>query len=165
MRRERGPYRYRRLQLLEGFSKDAYKAARKPRGAVLCPRCGALYRRGRWSWDAAPAVVTRQRCPACRRIEERYASSYVSLAGAFYRAHREEILGRLRNCEAREKAEHPMERIVGIEQRAGGATVSTTSPHLARVLAHALRESFKGELELSYHKRESLQRARWSRTD
>ena len=40
MRRERGPYRYRRMQMLEGASDDAYRPGTKPRGTVRCPGCG-----------------------------------------------------------------------------------------------------------------------------
>ena len=163
MRRERGPYRYQRMQILEGFINDAYRSARKPRGPMQCPRCGTVFRRGRWSWGAAPAGARRSLCPACRRIEERYPAGYVNISGSFSRAHRDEILQRVRNCEAREKAEHPLERIMAIETVSDGVLVSTTSVHLARMLAHRLQQSFKGDLSVSYNKEDNLLRARWSR--
>jgi hypothetical protein len=58
------------MQMLEGASDDAYRPGAKPRGTVHCPKCGALFRKGRWVWAAAPAGAHKHRCPACLRIAE-----------------------------------------------------------------------------------------------
>ena len=55
MRRERGPFRYRRMQVMEGLGNDAYRPGAKPKGPAHCPACGAVFRKGHWSWGAAPA--------------------------------------------------------------------------------------------------------------
>ena len=49
MRRERGPYRYRRMQMLEGMNNDAYRPGGKPHEPMHCGRCGAVFRKGRWT--------------------------------------------------------------------------------------------------------------------
>ena len=163
MRRERGPYRYRRMQMLEGLAPDAYRPKGKPRGPVVCPECGALFRKGRWQWAAAPAGAAKHRCPACVRAAEGAPGGYVSLQGAYFAAHREEVLGRVRNCEAAERSRHPLERVITIARAPGGALVTTTSVHLARRVGHALVNAFKGELSQSYNRGDSLLRVNWSR--
>lgn len=165
MRRERGPLRYRRMQIMEGLGDDAYRPGRKARGSVHCPDCGAVFRKGRWIWAAAPPGAIRQRCPACRRIREGSPAGYIALSGAFFAAHRDEVLARIRNCESKEKSQHPLERIVAVEGAKGGATVTTTSVHLARRIAHALESAFKGSLSLHYNSQDNLLRVRWSRAE
>lgn len=163
MRRERGPYRYRRMQMLEGACADAYRPARKPIGSVLCPDCKATFRRGRWRWGMAPAGAVRRQCPACRRIAQRFPAGYVTLSGPFFGAHRDEVLARVRHCETQEKGAHPLERVMAVEKASGGAQVTTTSVHLARLIGHALERAFKGELSQSYSRGDNVLRVRWSR--
>ena len=164
MRRERGPYRYRRLQVLEGMDQDAYRPWRKPRGPAYCGRCKAVFRRGRWSWAPPPPGAARVRCPACRRADERMPGGFISVSGGFARRHRDEILARVANCEAAEKSSHPLERIIGIERGEDGALVTTTSPHLARRIGHALKQTFKGGSTQSYSS-DGVLRIRWRRED
>jgi len=163
VRRERGPYRYRRMQMLEGAANDAYRPAAKSSRPLLCPRCKATYRRGRWRWGTPAAGAERQLCPACRRIEQGYPAGYIGLSGAFFAAHREEILARIRHCESQEKAAHPLERVMAIEKTRGGARVTTTSVHLARLVGHALEHAFKGDLSQSYSRGDNVLRVLWSR--
>lgn len=163
MRRERGPYRYRRMQMLEGLAPDAYRPKGKAHGPVVCPQCGALFRKGRWQWAAAPAGAAKQRCPACVRAAEEAPAGYVSLKGGFFSEHREEVLGRVRNCEAAERSRHPLERVIAITRAPGGALVTTTSVHLARRVGHALVHAFKGDLSQSYNRGENLLRVAWRR--
>lgn len=163
MRRERGPYRYRRMQMLEGMGDDAYRPPGKARGPVLCPDCGAVFRKGRWSWGAAPAAGRKRRCPACLRIAEDSPAGYVSITGGYYAAHRDELIARVRHCEQDEKSGHPLERVMAIKAAGDGALVTTTSVHLARRVGHALKSAFKGRLSLTYNRQDNLLRVRWHR--
>ena len=163
MRRERGPYRYRRLQVLEGTRDDAYWSGSKPGGPVHCPKCKAVFRNGRWSWSAVLAGAAKLRCPACRRVDEGSPAGYIALSGSFFAAHRNEVLARVRNCEKKEKSTHPLERIMAITGANGGVLVTTTSVHLARRVAHALESAFKGTLNIAYNHQDNLLRVRWSR--
>ena len=150
--------------MMEGLGNDAYRPSAKPQGPVHCPGCGALFRKGRWSWGAAPAGALKLRCPACRRINERLPAGIISLAGTFFSKHRKEVLARVKNCEKLENTEHPLERIMAItEDGADGAQVTTTSVHLARLIGHALEHAFKGELSRSYNREDNLLRVRWRR--
>jgi hypothetical protein len=151
------------MQMLEGFSDDAYRPGSKPGGPVYCPKCRSVFRDGRWSWSAAPAGAVKLRCPACRRIDEGSPAGYIALSGSFFAAHRSEVLARVRNCEKKEKSTHPLERIMAIEAANGGVLVTTTSVHLARRVAHALESAFKGTLNIAYNHQDNLLRVRWSR--
>lgn len=163
MRRERGPFRYQRLQVLEGFGNDAYRPAGKPAGTMLCPRCRAVFRRGRWRWEPAPARAVQRRCPACRRIDESFPAGTIDLSGGFFRAHRAEILARVVHCAEMERAEHPLERIMAIRDTSDGLRVTTTSVHLARLVGHALKSAFKGSMRIAYNAQDNVARVRWSR--
>jgi NMD protein affecting ribosome stability and mRNA decay len=151
------------MQMLEGLGDDAYRPGAKPRGPVHCPRCGALFRKGRWTWGTAPAGALKHRCPACLRIAEDSPAGYITMTGTFFSAHRDEVLARVRHCEQREKTTHPLERIMATGAAKGGVLVTTTSVHLARRIAHALESAFKGTLNLSYNHQDNLLRVRWSR--
>ena len=153
-----------REQLLQELVHDSYKSKHKLSEPTLCPDCGAVYHRGRWQWGAAPEKGAHmERCPACHRIHDHFPAGYVTLGGAFFGEHRDEILHRVRHCEEAEKRDHPLERIMAIEANAEGTVVTTTDPHLARRIGDALYHAFKGELEYHYNKDENLLRVAWTR--
>lgn len=153
----------RRDQLLQELVHDSYKSGRKLPEPTRCTECGAVYRRGRWTWGAAAQDAHAERCPACHRIHDRMPAGYVTLGGAFYESHRDEILRRIRRCEEAEKKEHPLQRIIAVDANAHGSIVTTTDTHLARRIGDALRDAYKGELEYRYNKEENLLRVAWSR--
>lgn len=162
MKNERGASRNKDLISVE-LSQDSYKSKLKLPEPTRCPTCGATYHNGRWTWDTAPAGAHETVCPACHRIHDKFPAGYVTLKGEFLKMHREEILNIVRNCETKEKAEHPLERIMAIEDADGGVLVTTTSEHLARDIAGRLHSAYKGTLDLHYSKDEDLLRATWSR--
>ena len=164
MKGERGGFRpLKREQLFQELVHDSYKSGRKLPEPTCCPECGAVFHKGRWTWASAPAGAHEEKCPACHRIHDRFPAGYVTLKGKFFREHREQILQLVKNHEAKEKAEHPLERIMGIEETADGATVTTTNTHLARDVAEALHKAYKGDLDYHYNKDDNLLRASWSR--
>ena len=164
MKAERGSFQpVSRDQLFQEHVHDSYKAGRKLREPTRCPDCGAVFQNGRWIWGAAGAAAHEARCPACHRIHDKFPAGFVSLKGEFLQQHRDEILHLIRNHEAKEKAEHPLQRIMGIVTSAEGVTVTTTDTHLARDLAQALYKAYKGELDFHYNKEDNLLRANWVR--
>ncbi len=159
----RGFHPIGREQLLQELVHDSYKAGRKLSEPTRCPDCGAVFQSGRWIWGAAPAGAHEEKCPACHRIHDKFPAGFVMLTGAFMQQHRDEILRLIRHHAAKEKAEHPLQRIMSITDSADGMVVTTTDTHLARDIAQALHHAYKGEFEFRYGKEESLLRATWSR--
>lgn len=154
----------RREQLLDDPRHDSYKAKGKLSDPTRCPECGAVFTKGRWTWNSVlRAGVHEQLCPACQRIRDGYPAGYVNLGGEYLAAHRDEILNLVRNCEAEEKAGHPLQRIMAIKDVEGGVLVTTTDTHLARRIAERVHDACKGSLALQYNKEENLVRATWTR--
>jgi len=94
---------------------DPYKTKGKPREPSVCRECKVVYHKGRWTWDPVPSKSHEVVCPACARIRDGAPSGVLLLTGEFVASHRQEILGLARNEEARVKAEHPLARIIKIE--------------------------------------------------
>ncbi len=140
---------------------DPYQAQQKLSEPTVCRDCGALYHHGRWQWGRAPDGAQRALCPACRRIAEHLPAGLVTLHGAFWRQHREEIIGLLRHEEAAEKREHPLNRIIAIDETAEGLLVSTTDIHLPRRLGEALQRAFHGDLDMHFDEAGYFVRVDW----
>lgn len=142
---------------------DPYRSDSKLPDPSRCPKCKATYLRGRWTWRSAPEDAAAHTCPACRRIADALPAGYVTLRGDFLPKHHDEVLSVVTARETHAKSEHPMQRIMAVEKTADGLVVTTTDIHLARGIAHALHQTFKGELALKYSKAENLLRATWTR--
>jgi len=147
-------------------SGDVYASHGKLREPSACRSCGAIYRNGRWIWDADATVgidVMLEACPACRRIADDYPAGIVSIEGDFLAAHRAEIEQLVRNVEQHERAEHPLVRIFGIEESEAGVCVPTTDARLARAIGRALQRAYRGELDEPDPASEEPIRVRWTR--
>jgi len=102
-------------------------------------------------------------CPACQRIRDCFPVGFVHLGGKYFAEHRDELTALLRHREEREKADHPLARIMAIEPEGEGVLVTTTDIHLARDLGEALHHACQGELEFHYNEAEKLLRVHWQR--
>lgn len=149
---------------------DTYRSKRsgveaKLATATVCSECGAVYDDGRWHWGpvAKPTGERRAVCPACHRIRDGYPAGEVRISGDFARAHRDEILARIRHVEAREKAEHPLQRLMDVRDEGEGLLVTTTDVHLAHAIGRALQDAFKGELHAPWQEKGDLLRVSWAR--
>jgi hypothetical protein len=69
----------------------------------------------------------------------------------------------VRNHASRERAEHPLQRIMAIRETGDGLLVTTTDAHLARGIAEAVLHACKGGLEFHHNRNENLLRAAWTR--
>jgi len=130
-----------------------------------CPSCSASYREGRWTWTAAPVGSHEQVCPACERIAARYPAGVLHVGGGFATSHRDDLIGLIRNVEERERSQHPLKRVMAIEDEDGGFLVETTDAKLVQTLGRALRKAYAGRLEHppTSSDRENLVRIRWTR--
>ena len=143
---------------------DPYKAKGKLLEPAVCRECKAVYHKGRWTWDPAPAKSHDLVCPACARIQDDAPSGVLLLTGEFVALHRDQVVGLARNEEARVKAEHPLARIIKIEEQTRapeGVVITTTDPHLARRIGEALHHAHHGTFTCRYEENEDLLRANW----
>ena len=142
---------------------DPYRLAARPSEPTVCPECKAVFTEGRWSWEKAPDDANEQLCPACQRIHDRFPAGYVTIKGAFFAEHRDEIVALIENHEKKEKASRPLQRIMAMDKTREGIEITTTDSHLARGIGEALQDAYKGELKLRYSRDENLLRATWKR--
>jgi cytochrome c553 len=147
--------------------RDSYRSRRKPASPTVCPDCDAVFQDGRWQWAPAPVASLRGVCPACHRIRDDFPAGYVTLKGEFVGQHRAEVLQLVHNVEAREKDEHPMQRIMKIVDQGNGnasTVITTTDIHLARGIGDALHHAYRGKLDYHYSPQENLVRVLWERS-
>lgn len=155
--------RAKRDALFRESRHDSYKSRRKPLSPRVCPACKALFQDGRWHWAEAPASTTEQTCPACQRIHDDFPAGYVTLKGDFLATHRDEVLHLARNHEAREKSEHPLQRIMKVVDTADGVQITTTDVHLARGIGDSIQHAYHGKLDYHYNPEQTLIRVQWER--
>lgn len=156
---------FRKISRNDGIFKervhDAYKAKGKLREPSVCSQCGAVFHKGRWQWLDAPPDAHRTVCPACNRIHDHFPAGFLTLKGDFFRSHHDEIMNLVKNLEKHERAEHPLKRIMAVEEKDGTTLVTTTDIHLARSLGDALHHAYQGDLEYHYNDEQNLLRLKW----
>jgi hypothetical protein len=153
----------RRDRLIRERVHDPYKARGKLPDPAVCPQCGAVYETARWHWGPRPEGAAEHLCQACHRTNDKYPAGELTIAGGFVAAHRDEILNLARNQEALEKGEHPLHRIMDIEEAPDGFLIRTTDIHLPRRIGEALFRAFEGDLDFHYEEEEYFIRVRWTR--
>lgn len=140
---------------------DSYKSRGKLPEPTVCPECRAVFHEGRWQWAVEPAHAHLEMCPACHRIHDKFPAGFVTLEGDFFQQHRAELRQLIENVGKRAKTEHPLERIMDIEDEGHAVLVTTTDIHLARGIGEALHHAYHGELEFHYNDEENLLRVHW----
>ena len=153
----------RRDRTVQEYQHDTYKLKGKLKEPTVCPQCGAVYHKGRWSWGTRPTGAHEAVCPACHRINDKYPKGMLTLKGPYFAANRTEILNLARNEEAKEKKEHPLVRIMAIEERAEGTVITTTDDHLPHRIGEALHHAYDGELTSHHDEGEQFIRVNWTR--
>ena len=141
---------------------DTSKKGKRPEPTV-CPQCSAVLHMGRWTWRPRPLHAQEEMCPACQRIRDQYPAGILTLSGAFLHARKEEMLNLARNEEARAKAEHPLQRIMAIQEQEDRILITTTDTHLARGIGEAVHHAYHGELDFHYTEEGNILRVRWER--
>lgn len=144
---------------------DPYKTRLKLTEPTVCPQCGAVFHKGRWTWDARLPDAKEELCQACHRINDKYPAGVLTLGGGFLKGHRTEILNVVHNTETEEKAEHPLHRIMTTEQRDNEIEVTTTDIHLPRRIGQALFDAYEGDFDFHFDKEGYFIRVNWSRDD
>lgn len=156
----------RRDMMIQEEIHDPYKAAHKLSEPTVCPTWQAVYAKGRWQWmDAVSAGAKEVVCPACHRTADDYPAGVVTLYGNYFFDHKDEILNLVRNIEEVEKRQHPLQRIMSIEEDGVAVVIKTTGLHVGRRIAHALECAHKGTLDTHYDEEGYFIRIDWWRDD
>ena len=153
----------RRDRLIKEYEHDTYKTQSKPAEPTACRECGVVFHKGRWQWVGKPEGAHETLCPACHRIHDKYPGGYLTLRGPFQQEHREEIIHLAHNVEAREKAGHPLRRIMSLEDQDDGMLITTTVMEMARAIGDAIHRAYKGELCYQYTDEANILRVDWKR--
>ena len=145
--------------------RDPYSEEAKYPEPTVCPRCGLVYRAGRWqaAREAPPDRAKESHCPACRRAIDRYPAGLVNLEGSYFEEKRDEILNIVRNQEAAVCATRPLQRILWIEEKKGAVEIATTNSHLALRIGKAVHSACKGDLVVKRAGEDPLVRVFWTR--
>jgi len=144
---------------------DPYERQQKPASGTVCPQCRAVFYDGRWEWWSPPPdkAAAEELCAACRRTNENFPAGVVTLRGAFVREHRDELIRLARHQEELEKKEHPMNRIIAIEDDADGVTINTTDIHLPRRIGETIKRAWRGKLTAEFEEEGYFVRVNWVR--
>ncbi len=145
---------------------DPYKPRKKPDEPCLCRECGAVNQGGRWRWQLAKEKhdgLQKELCPACQRIHDNFPAGELILTGGFLAGHKHEIIELARHTEEAERKEHPLQRIMSVDDAGGKVTIRTTDIHLPRRIGHAIFDAYKGELDTHYDKAAYFVRMTWER--
>jgi hypothetical protein len=130
---------------------------------MRCGTCGAVYHRGRWQWGEAPAGSQSGVCPACQRISDKLPAGEIIAEGRFVRAHASELVSIIRNVAEHEGREHPLHRIMQLDEGRDRILASTTDIHLPQRMGEALKHAYDGELEIVYGHDSYSVRVHWRR--
>jgi NMD protein affecting ribosome stability and mRNA decay len=144
---------------------DPYKRTKKLSEPTCCPRCGAVYRDGRWQWGPTPADAHEELCQACHRIQDAYPAGVVTLRGRVVQEHGAEMINLARNQERAEKEEHPLNRIMSVEEKPDSIVINTTDIHLPRRIGEALKRAYHGELDMHFDEHGYFVRVDWHGTN
>lgn len=153
----------RRDRILDDKRVDPYQPRGKYHSPTVCQDCGAVFRRGRWALGDAPDDAKRDRCPACKRTRDKLPAGFLALEGDFFESHRDELMRLVRNEAESEREQHPMNRIMAVEEQSDRALVTTTDIHTPHRVGNALERSYQGDLEVKYGDDEYSIRVKWRR--
>ncbi len=149
----------RKDRLIHEHIHDPYRDREKIKEPAFCPDCSAVRDNGRWRRGDRPAGAHEDLCPACRRINDRCPAGNLNLGGNFLKEHRSEIIGLAQNEEQKEKGEHPLHRIIRIEE----GDDSIEDIHLPRRIGEALHKAYGGSLDFHYEEEAYFLRVKWNR--
>lgn len=152
-----------RDRMYEDRTNDPYRVQEKWPEPTMCPDCGAIFHQGRWQWGNTAQEAEQHLCPACRRMRDTLPAGQLTLSGAFFTEHYQEIVNLIQNIEAEAKAAHPLERIMDIGEEAGNTVITFTDAHLAHGVGEALYRAYRGELHSQHAEENDLLRISWNR--
>jgi hypothetical protein len=91
-------------RLLHERVHDPYHLKRTLPEPTVCPRCGAAYHQGRWTWMKRRAPAHEDMSPACQRVPDQYPGGFLTLGGRSVQEYEEEILNLVHHGEQERNA-------------------------------------------------------------
>ncbi|HEY5619419.1 MAG TPA: BCAM0308 family protein [Vicinamibacterales bacterium] len=149
-----------------------HRPPRAPAEPALCPSCGAVYVKRRWSTapsarvlaDRAGVLLTLRMCAACRRRQTGTPRGYVHVDGEFFRTHRGDIDHLLQNEADRARKDNPLQQVLDWKELGDGSALMTTSTeHLAQRLGRALEKAYDGRVRYGFSHENKIAHIWWSR--
>lgn len=149
-----------------------HRTPRAPAEPAVCPGCGAVYVRRRWSRvpvarrlaGRAGAPMDVRICASCRRRQSGAPHGYVHVDGEFFATHRSDIEPLLRNEVERAREDNPLHQILtwrNLDE--GGLLIATATEHLAQRLGHALEKAYDGRVRYGFSHENKLAHVWWRR--
>ncbi len=156
-------------RLLKTRFDDPYRNKQKLKGPAICRQCKAVYHKGRWAPGAAGVsgqeAAQQVTCPACQRIHDKVPAAYLTISGGFFIDHQDEINSLINHRAEQEYSQHPLNRIMSVEDKNSSQVYTFTDAHLARDIGQALEHAYGGELQLNYNNDTSILRVNWQRSN
>lgn len=147
-----------------------HRSTRAPGEPLVCRDCGAVFTRRRWvsgSTAKAQALAPTAKptlCPACDMKHKHLARGFLTIRGAFFATHHDEVEALIRAEEERALADNPTGRILDWDtSRKGELTIAMSTEHLAQRLGHALNKALSGEVTYDFSHENKLARVTWTR--
>jgi hypothetical protein len=162
------PKKYNTLYKKGHIERDMYLPRLDPKGVIQCRGCGAFHHRRQWSLTL-PAGFNSQIqshlvfCPACRKIQDRFAGGELTLRGV-EGENRGEIARILRNEESQAREKNPLERIMRIDAANGSWRVETTTEKLAQRLGRSIKKARGGKLAYKWGHNNKFVRVVWEQS-
>jgi len=154
-----------------GDEHDASRVRQHLPDDTVCPGCGAVVRRQRWTLDVPRAEVLvatgaseQALCPACRKSEERLPGGILTLRGNYWPRHRNDILNLIRNHEEEARQDNPLERILSLREEDGALLIETTNEKLAQKIGRSIAKTHQGQIDYQWGDGNRLARVDWERS-
>jgi hypothetical protein len=150
-----------------------HRPARAPAEPLACTQCGAVYVRRRWlSPESSPELLADVRstaarptlCPPCKQRWSGLPCGFVRIEGAFAASHLDEIERLLATEVERAALNNHTARVMTWDRaRPGVLELTTTTPHLAQRLGHALEKAYTGTVRYDFSHENPVARITWRR--
>jgi len=159
-----------RKEIWEFEIKDPYLKQNIYSDPTICPSCGLVYHNKRWIRNEElkkkfekEKKVEYKKCPACRKIEDKYPLGEVKLSGKYLFQHKEEIKNLINNVVEREQNINPLARIMEWKENEEGFEITTTTDTLAKKIGLAVYKACKGEIDIQLVDGHKYIRIKWRR--
>jgi hypothetical protein len=137
---------------------DPHQRQQKLDDDTAWPQCAAVYHKGRWHWGQNPRTAPR----LCVRPAGASMTSFRPASSNCVVPSGVSIVRLVCHQEEAGKREHPLNRIITIEEDAEGIVINTTDIHLPRRIGEAVQRAFHGSLNEDFDQGGYFVRVNWT---